>query len=605
MKAVLLVNRVWDLVSGKRTRPNPVPALVFGEGVTNQDAIDAATKKIDDFEDAYNKAACLIAESISDTEILSVTSVLEDPVATWNKLQQKFARRSEMGQEAAQMALLHFQHVETETADETIARYESVIEKCVQQGVATDDLLLERMILSQPNDRYMYLKKNYQHSKVKQDLQEIFSSMRDDDAEYQKSHATPLPGSAAFAEAVRVEAELLWVQRSKDSSRPPGGRPAASHTVCYCCGEKGHYAKDCKLLKSQCKFCSRVGHLEKACRQKKQRDEGGPSGEASFFHGGYSAVAELKRKCAYHFTSSVPLSALPLAIHSDNMWCGEVMAADATKSMATTFLADSGASHHIVHRREFFSDITPIPGSFTINQVQGTVAVTHWGTVMLEVDSHTGKHPLRLTHVLLIESMKFNILSLQKMRAADYIPVYAEVPGKVIIKKKLSTGVLTQVALLSETKEGRLTLDCTILSTPPTLPSRRMVAEAFPNSLSMDLLHRRLGHSGHAALRRLLHDNMATGVGQISGPMSPCDPCQLGKLTRPPHPAVQFDHHTTYALELVVMDLAGPVQPSSLGGAFYFLGILDVFTRHSWVFPIKKKSDAAAKIQEWKCVVET
>ena len=72
------------------------------------------------------------------------------------------------------------------------------------------------MILSQPNDRYMYLKKSYQHSKVKQDLQEIFSSMRDDDAEYQKSHATPLPGFAAFADAVRVEAELLWAQRSKD-----------------------------------------------------------------------------------------------------------------------------------------------------------------------------------------------------------------------------------------------------------------------------------------------------------------------------------------------------------------------------------------------------
>ena len=99
MKALLLVNRVWVLVSGKRTRPNPIPALVFGEGVTNQAANDAATERLDDFEDAYNKVACLIAESISDAEILSVTAVLEDPVATWNKLEQKFARRSEMGQD--------------------------------------------------------------------------------------------------------------------------------------------------------------------------------------------------------------------------------------------------------------------------------------------------------------------------------------------------------------------------------------------------------------------------------------------------------------------------------------------------------------------------
>ena len=52
------------------------------------------------------------------------------------------------------------------------------------------------------------------------------------------------------------------------------------------------------------------------------------------------------------------------------------------------------------------------------------------------------------------------------------------------------------------------------------------------------------------------------------------------------------------------MDLAGPVQPSSLGGASYFLGILDVLTRHSWVFTIRKKYDAAAKIMEWKSIAE-
>ena len=94
----------------------------------------------------------------------------------------------------------------------------------------------------------------------------------------------------------------------------------------------------------------------------------------------------------------------------------------------------------------------------------------------------------------------------------------------------------------------------------------------------MDLLHRGLGHSGHAALHRLLKDNMATGLGQISGAVSPCDSCQLGKLTRPPHPAVKSEHNTTRPLQLVVMDLAGRVRPCSLGGESFFLGLLDVFT---------------------------
>ena len=181
--------------------------------------------------------------------------------------------------------------------------------------------------------------------------------------------------------------------------------------------------------------------------------------------------------------------------------------------------------------------------------------------------------------------------------------MYDKVEGKVVINKKISTGVYIRVALLTETKKGRLTLDCKIPFEPSTLPSLRP-AEALIGTLSMDLLHRRLGHSGEVALHRLLHDNMATGIGQVVGTASPCDPCKLGKLTRPPHPAVAFSHNTTYALELVVMDLAGPVRPSSLGGASFFLGILDVFTRHSWVITIQKKSEATAKILEWKGVAE-
>ena len=44
--------------------------------------------------------------------------------------------------------------------------------------------------------------------------------------------------------------------------------------------------------------------------------------------------------------------------------------------------------------------------------------------------------------------------------AAGYIPVFNEIPGKAVIKKQISQGTLEQVALMTETKAGRLTLDC-------------------------------------------------------------------------------------------------------------------------------------------------
>ena len=68
-----------------------------------------------------------------------------------------------------------------------------------------------------------------------------------------------------------------------------------------------------------------------------------------------------------------------------------------------------------------------------------------------------------------------------------------------------------------------------------------------------------------------------------------------GRLLQP------WDYLRTRA---VVMDLAGPVRPISLGGAFYFLGIMDMFTRFSWVFTLRVKSDAANIIMEWKGVAK-
>ena len=99
---------------------------------------------------------------------------------------------------------------------------------------------------------------------------------------------------------------------------------------------------------------------------------------------------------------------------------GAVIQNDAAKS--TTFLGDTGASHHIVHKRGYFFELSPLPGPFHINRVQGKIQVTYWGTVMVEVDSAIGKQPLRLTNVLLIESMEFNILPYKKcVRLASFL----------------------------------------------------------------------------------------------------------------------------------------------------------------------------------------
>ena len=331
LKGILIVNKLWDLVREERPcppRPRAYKAktekrkkekkddeadLTDGEESEGErEAIsDAALRhatdqqqaqeKYDSWEEDFHKAACLLVESISDSELHSISSVMHDPIQIWSKLQQRFARRSEIGASSAQKALLNFQHQESESADETIRRFEAVVEKCDQQGVRMYPEAKERALLDQPNERYKALKKSWQYSRgEKATLEELMHQMRDEDEEYQRD-ATPPSGSVARVEMFQEElarAEIMWAQKYArgDPSKAATTRPAAAYTMCYCCGLKGHYARDCpEAATAKCGYCRKNGHKEKACKAKKDREESegaSSGGEASFFHGAQCGVVQ-------------------------------------------------------------------------------------------------------------------------------------------------------------------------------------------------------------------------------------------------------------------------------------------------------------------------
>ena len=168
----------------------------------------------------------------------------------------------------------------------------------------------------------------------------------------------------------------------------PSPRPASSYTVCFACDEKGHYAKECNANdKVSCNFCERTGHVEAVRRQKKTKETGR---EASFFHG-FSFVAELQPNHTsspsidlstsdYFFgktmfgeleqiaSAASTYSPFSFISQEENIQ-GEILAIHVMDTRPTNFLGDRRATHHIVHKLGYYSEIFPQPGIFQIKQV--------------------------------------------------------------------------------------------------------------------------------------------------------------------------------------------------------------------------------------------
>ena len=88
MKAVFIVNNVWDIVNGTRTRPLPPPVLRLGtsHSTGNEAVVKEANRLIAEFEGGSNRAGCFLAESICDKILLTVSNILPDPAVNSNKI---------------------------------------------------------------------------------------------------------------------------------------------------------------------------------------------------------------------------------------------------------------------------------------------------------------------------------------------------------------------------------------------------------------------------------------------------------------------------------------------------------------------------------------
>ncbi|CAI7797082.1 unnamed protein product [Closterium sp. NIES-53] len=117
-------------------------------------------------------------------------------------------------------------------------------------------------------------------------------------------------------------------------------------------------------------------------------------------------------------------------------------------------------------------------------------------------------------------------------------------------------------------------------------------------------LHRRMGHVALPILQKLVKNEMVAGIRVKGEPdeVLGCSTCMQAKFTR--YPFSSSEATAKAPLDEVVMDVVGPLKLGA-AGAEYFLNIVDVYTRMTWVYVLSKKSDVAETVKtDWLPMVE-
>ena len=101
----------------------------------------------------------------------------------------------------------------------------------------------------------------------------------------------------------------------------------------------------------------------------------------------------------------------------------------------------------------------------------------------------------------------------------------------------------------------------------------------------------------------LASKKMVKGMPHIDHPDEVCESCVLSKHHRSSF-AKEVNWRAKRPLDLVHTDVCGPITPMSTGQNRYFLTFIDDFSRKTWIYFLKRKSEVFNCFKDFKAIVE-
>lgn len=331
--------------------------------------------------------------------------------------------------------------------------------------------------------------------------------------------------------------------------------------------DTAYFTKNRKEQRSEiiCHYCKKTGHIKSRCFKLKKEKE---------------------RKNSKNEDASMVATAF--LVKSDAGW-----------------LVDSGCTAHMCCDLSYFSDFVECTNYVNIANDdkleclgKGTISIINGNVVR------------KLLNVLYVPKLSHNLLSVSCL-TRENLTVSFDKRGCFICDKSSGNPImfasnnngLFRVHLGVRTSSKRYSQG--VYSSLLCDRQESKSAQVAVHSLPIDVWHRRLGHLGMQGLCTLKNGG-ATGIlfqTENDQVLKECIACLEGKMSAKQFPVGEA-RRATQSLELIHSDVCGPLQQSSWSDARYLVMFTDDYTRKSFGYLMKHKSEVLSHFINFKVLVE-
>ncbi|KAK8985320.1 hypothetical protein V6N11_068585 [Hibiscus sabdariffa] len=254
-----------------------------------------------------------------------------------------------------------------------------------------------------------------------------------------------------------------------------------------------------------------------------------------------------------------------------------------------TWIVDTGATDHILSNFKSLDSPVSCSSRFVRLPDGKTAPVTHLGSHKLTPD-------LVLHNILFVPDFHHNLLSVSKLTRdlncfltfyPDFCVLQELSTGRMMGIGREFKGLYLFVAVKPESSLSGL------LSSHSSHACHSIVLD------STCTWHARLGHASFSKLNKI---EFLKSASLDSDLVHKCAICPLAKQTRLP-----FSTSTTRTespFQLIHIDLWGPYRTSTHSGCRFFLTIVDDYSRMSWIYLLKHKSEALSSLKQFLLLVQ-